>query len=53
MSNKEDEKTGPEFAENSLQAELAFNPESRSVLRHVDWDTVRTDRAEGLSMNSN
>jgi hypothetical protein len=47
MSNKEDEKNGPEFAENSLEAEFAFHPESRSILKHVDWDTVRSDRAEG------
>jgi hypothetical protein len=47
MSNNKEDDQGPEFAENSLEAEFAFNPESRSVLKHVDWDTVRTDRAEG------
>jgi hypothetical protein len=46
MSNTEDDQ-GPEFAANSLEAERAFHPESRSILNHVDWDTVRSDRAAG------
>jgi hypothetical protein len=46
-SNTEDDQKGPGFAANSLEAEFAFHPESRSILKHVDWDTVRSDRAEG------
>jgi hypothetical protein len=46
-SNTEDEKKGPEFAENAIGAEFGFNPGARSILKHIPWDDVRSDRAEG------
>ena len=48
MSNTENEHRGDaEFAANALESEFAFNKRSQSILKHVDWDTVRSDRAEG------
>ena len=47
MSNENGQKDDSEFAANALEAEFAVSKRPQSLLKHVDWDTVRSDRAEG------